>query len=94
MQWQNSKYGWLLGHVGPLEPGVAYRAQRGNEFQCQAKSFTSYVYAAAAEKGYKATVAVFDHIKQPVVVFAFYRSTDLMRPNLAAYPIVKRMRKG
>lgn len=94
MNVSNSKYAWLLAHVvHRLEPGKALRAQKGSEFMCEARSFAGYVYAAAAAKGYKATVCVFDSLEHPVVVYAFYRPNDLMRPNLAAYPIVKRMRR-
>jgi hypothetical protein len=93
VNWVNSKYGWLLANVGALEPGKAHQAQKGSHFTCEARSFAGYVYAAAAERGYKATVAVFERLPHPVVVFAFYRPTDLMRPNLAAYPVVKKLRK-
>jgi len=94
MKWQNSKYGWLLGNVQPLEPGKAYRAQRGSEFLCEAESFRGYVYAAAAERGYRASTVVFGRrdLEHPVVVYVFYKPDALMRPNLAAYPIVKRIR--
>lgn len=95
MKWQTSKYGWLLGHVVfRLEPGKAFRAQYGSEFRCQARSFAGYVYQAAAAKGHKATVMVFDNLDHPVVLYAFYKPTDLMRPNLPAYPVVKVLRRG
>lgn len=88
MKWQTSKYGWLLGHVRKLPAGEAYLAQKGAEFECLPESFAGYVYAAAAERGLKASCAVFG----AAVVYAFYRPNDLMRPNLPAYPIVKKMR--
>jgi hypothetical protein len=89
VKWQNSKYGWLLGHVGVLEPGRAHIAVKGADFECLPVSFAGYVYAAANERGYKASCAMFSG----AVVYAFYRPNDLMRPNLAAYPIVKKMRR-
>jgi hypothetical protein len=89
MKWQTSKYGWLLGHVQVLEPGTAYFARKGVEFTCLPESFRGYVYAAAAEQGWKASAMVFGY----GVAYAFYRPTDLMRPNLPAYPIVKKLRK-
>jgi hypothetical protein len=94
VKWANSKYAWLLLHTETrLQPGRALRAQKGSEFQCEARSFANYVYAAAAYRGHKATVMVFDNLDHPVVVYAFYKANDLMRPNLPAYPIVKKMRK-
>lgn len=92
MKWQTSKYGWLLGNVQRLEPGKAYRAQRGSEYQCLPETFRSYVYAAAKERGFNASTCVIDDPVHPVVVYVFYRPHDLMRPNLAAYPIVKKMK--
>lgn len=94
MNLTNGKYAWLLGHVElRLEPGKALRAQRGSEFMCLPETFAGYVYQAARQRGHRATVAIFAGLQHPVVVYAFYRPTDLMRPNLAAYPIVKRLRK-
>lgn len=92
MKWQTSKYGWLLGHVQTLPPGEAHLAQYGSQYQCLPQSFAAYVYAAAIERGYKATVAIIDRNSGSSVVYAFYRPTDYMRPNLPAYPIVKKMR--
>lgn len=89
MKWQTSQYGWLLGHVRTLDPGKAHLARKGVEFTCLPESFRGYVYAAASERGYKSSAVVLGDC----VVFAFYRPTDLMRPNLVAYPIVRKMRK-
>jgi hypothetical protein len=86
---ETSKYAFLLGWVMELEPGKAHKARRGKEFTCEPSSFGQVVYAAAAQRGYKATVATFAE----GVVFAFYRADNFMKPNLAAYPIVKRMRR-
>ena len=86
-----SRYAFLLGWARELEPGKAHLARLGKEFDCMATSFTGAVYAAAATRGLKATVAVFPD--QGAVVFAFYRADSFTRPNLAAYPIVKKMRK-
>jgi len=89
MKWQTSKYGWLLGHVKALPPGEACLARKGVEFTCLPESFRGYVYAAAVERGYRACTVVIGGD----VVFAFYKNSDLMRPNLVAYPIVRRMKK-
>ena len=89
MRWQTSKYGWLLGHVQTLDPGKAHLSRKGVHSDCLPDSFRGYVYAAAAERGYKASAVVIGGD----VIYAFYRPTDLMRPNLVAYPIVKRMKK-
>lgn len=86
---RSSIYAFLLDQVGVLEPGEAYLATRGKHFTCEPNSFTNAVYRVAEQNGYKATCAVFTR----EVVYAFYRSSDLMRPNLPAYPIVKKMRR-
>ncbi len=94
MNLANGKYAWLLGHVvHRLDPGKAFRAQQGAEFMCLPQTFAGYVYQAASAQGHKATVAVFAQLQHPVVVYAFYRPSDLMRPNLPAYPIVRRLRR-
>lgn len=83
------RYKWVEGHVKDLEPGHAYLARRGTEYVCESRSFAGVVYATAREKGWKATVVTGERW----VVFAFYRPDSYMRPNLPAYPIVKKMRR-
>jgi len=86
-----SQYAYLLGWVKKLKAGEAHQANLGHHFTCKVESFGNAVYAAAATKGWKATLANFPD--DGCVVFAFYRPDDLMKPNLAAYPIVKKMRR-
>jgi hypothetical protein len=85
----NSKYVYLLGWVRELKPGEAHVAFRGEHYTCQSESFRGVVYQVAKEKGLAATVSVFTSC----VVFAFYQPTGYLRPNLPAYPIVKKMRR-
>lgn len=84
------KYSHLLINVAKLEPGVAYLAVKGQDFDCEPESFRGVVYQLAAEKGmgWKGTTVITD---AKTVVYAFYRSSDYMRPNLPAYPIVQKM---
>ncbi len=94
MNLANGKYRWILGNVDlQLLPGQAHVARQGIEFECLPQSFAGYVYQAARARGCSASCAVFGQLRHPVVVYAFYRPTDLMRPNLAAYPIVRRLRR-
>lgn len=86
-----SKYAYLLSWVKKLKPGEAHQANLGHHFTCLVTSFSAAVYAAAATKGWKATVVTFPD--EGCVVFAFYKPDDLMKPNLAAYPVVKKMRR-
>jgi hypothetical protein len=86
-----SKYSFLLPVVRKLDPGQAHLATRGQEFTCEVATFVSAVYAAAATKGYKATVATFPDLG--MVVFAFYLGADYLKPNLSAYPAVIKLRK-
>lgn len=84
------KYAWLLTGIRKLPPGEAFLANKGSEFDCAPGSFRGAVYRAAAEKGrgWKATTIVHGR----TVVYAFYQNRDYMRPNLPAYPIVKKIR--
>lgn len=82
------KYEWLKGWVKELEPGEAFVATRGLEFDCTPASFAGSVYRYAEDKGWKATVVCF----QATVVFAFYSPQSFLRPNMKAYPIVKKYR--
>lgn len=84
-----SKYYHLALGIRKLKPGEAYVAGR-SEFSCKPESFQSMLYTLASEKGggWRATSVVVGK----VVVYAFYKNTDYMRPNLKAYPIVQKMR--
>lgn len=84
----NSKYHFMLGWVSELPAGQAHVATKGNQYTCKSESFCQVVYTVARQKDYAATVSVF----QGHVVFAFYQRTAYMRPNLQAYPVVKKMR--
>jgi hypothetical protein len=86
----NSKYRYLMANVVKLKPGEAYIASHGEQFDCEPESFRGIVYMLAESKGggWKGTVCVIGKN----VVYAFYRDSDYMRPNLPAYPIVKKLR--
>jgi len=85
-----SQYSWLLKWGFQLKAGVAHQATRHVNYTCQPRSFANVVYQAGRARGLKATCAVFEEIG--VVVFCFYRPDALTRPNLPAYPIVRKMR--
>lgn len=86
---RTSRYKWLGKQATrELQPGVAYQAIRFQDYDCESYSFTNNVYAAANTLGLKATCAVFESS----VVFAFYHPDAFLRPNLAAYPVVKKIR--
>lgn len=84
------KYSHLLVNVAKLEPGAAYIASKGDDFNCEPESFRGVVYQLAQKKGYgwHGTSCVIGRS----VVYAFYKGTDYMKPNLSAYPIVKKLR--
>lgn len=84
----NSKYAYLLGWVRVLKPGEAHIALKGEHYTCESESFRGVVYTVAKERNLAATVSVF----ASCVVFAFYKPNNFMRPNLPAYPIIKKMR--
>jgi hypothetical protein len=86
---RGGKYQWIKGQVKELEPGTAYLARREVEFLCLPGSFAQAVYRTAREKGWRATVAIGD----TWVAFTFYRPDSYLRPNMPAYPIVKKMRR-
>ena len=86
---KTSRYKWLGRQATrELKPGVAYQAFRGRDYECMSHSFASVIYAAAAAHGLKATCAVFES----VVIFAFYHPDAFLRPNMAAYPVVRKIR--
>lgn len=86
------KYQHMVHFVYKLKPGEAHVAQQGAEFHCQPESFRGVVYGLAAQKGggWRGTATVIGDL----VVYAFYKEGDYMRPNLPAYPIVKKLRSG
>jgi hypothetical protein len=84
-----SRYKWLGKWAArELKPGVAFQAFRGKDYECLSISFAGQVYAAAYALGLKATCSVFEDC----VVFAFYHPDAFMRPNMPAYPVVRKMR--
>ncbi len=87
---RGSKYYYLVNGVRKLKPGEAMLATQYEEFTCTPESFRNVVYAAAVTRGggWRGTACVVDK----AVVFAFYKDSDYMRPNLPAYPIVKKLR--
>lgn len=87
---KNSQYAWLLQWGFSLKAGEAHKAVRYVDYQCMPHSFAGVVYHAARTRGLRATTAVFPQLG--VVVFCFYKPDALMRPNLAAYPVVRSLR--
>ena len=85
-----SKYDPLRVNVHKLKVGEAYVATYPEDFTCVPESFRNVVYSLASDAGHgwKGTCAVVGMN----VVYCFYRQTDLMRPHLPAYPLVKKMR--
>jgi len=83
-----SIYDPLRMNVRKLKPGQAYIATQGEDFDCAPTSFQHVVYGLAqkAGNGWKATTTVVGQN----VIYAFYKGSDFMRPNLAAYPVVKK----
>lgn len=81
-----SKYYSLIHAVRKLAPGEAYVAEEMVDFTCQPESFRAVVYdlAKTKGKGWRGTSTVVGRF----VIYAFYKETDYMRPNLPAYPIV------
>jgi hypothetical protein len=90
--WSKSKYyGWVKAwSARPLEPGVAYEAIQQKHFTCTPAGFGSQMYTLARSIDLAATVSVFDDR----VIFTFYDPTLPLRPNMPAYPVVKRLRKA
>jgi len=86
----NSKYWALLRNVVKLKAGEAFIAERFQDFTCEPYSFTSVVYSLANARGngWKGTCVVIGQR----VVYAFYKGSDYMRPNLSAYPIVVKLK--
>lgn len=85
-----SKYYHHVRGVRKLGAGEAFIATKGEHFTCQPESFRHIVYEAALThgNGWRGTCTVIGKS----VVYAFYRNSDYMRPNLPAYPLVKKLR--
>ena len=85
-----SKYSYLVQGVRKLKPGEAMMSTKDHDFTCTPETFRAVLYNAARTKGsqWHATSLIIG----TSVVYAFYQSGDYMRPNLPAYPIVKKMR--
>jgi hypothetical protein len=86
-----SKYDPLRVNVTKLNAGEAYVATYPDDFTCKPESFQNVVHLLAAQKGngWKATTVC---IYPRTVVYAFFKNTDYMKPNLAAHPVVKKLR--
>jgi hypothetical protein len=85
-----SKYYHLIHNVRPLPRGAANMAIKGVDFTCEAESFRGIVYDLAVTKGggWVGTCTIIGD----TVVYAFFKRTDYMRPNLPAYPLVQKLR--
>jgi hypothetical protein len=85
-----SKYQYLVRGMTKLKPGEAFHAEKGHDFTCQPESFRNVLYQAASTAGHGWHVSAV--IVGNTVVWACWKASDYMRPNLPAYPIVKRMK--
>lgn len=83
------KYRALMQGIQKLKPGEAFVAQKGVDFDCLPESFRSALYRVVAERGGDWVVTT--RVIGRRVAYAYYRRTDYMRPNLPAYPVVKKM---
>ncbi len=90
MAMANSKYRNVFMGVRKLGAGEAYVAEETVDFTCHPSSCQGVVYRAAQEKGseWRATTVVIGHR----VVYAYYKRGDYMKPNLPAYPVVKKLK--
>jgi len=85
-----SKYDPLLPGVRELKPGEAYVAQKGVDFDCEPESFRQIVYLMAKKKGarWRGTSVVVGRR----VIYTYFKRDGYSRPNLDAYPIVKKFK--
>lgn len=86
-----SKYWYLVTGMTKLDPGKAFHAEKGYDFTCEPETFRNVLYQAAYTAGNNWRVSTI--VVNGTVVWACWKSTDYMRPNLPAYPIVKKIRK-
>lgn len=86
------KYRALALGIQKLKPGEAFVAQKGADFDILPESFRAVLYRIAQEKGPEWRVTTL--IRGKRVVYAYYKKTDYMRPNLPAYPVVKAIEEG
>lgn len=86
------KYRALLLGIQKLKPGEAFVAVRGADFDCLPESFRAALYRITQEKGGDWVVTTL--VRGRKVVYAYYKKTDYMRPNLPAYPVVKAIEEG
>lgn len=85
-----SKYDHLVRGVAKLKPGEAFFAQQGGMFTCQPESFRTVLYEVARTAGREWRVT--SVVEGDTVVWAFFKRSDYLRPNLPAYPVVKKLR--
>lgn len=85
-----SKYWWLVKGVAKLPPGEAFIAEHNAAFTCTPETFRNTLYQVAKTAGKQWHVSAC--VVGSTVVWAFYKGSDYMRPNLPAYPIVKKLR--
>ena len=83
-----TKYRWLAG-LKVLKAGEAYLATRKGDYECQSRSFASTLYRSAKKRD---NVSVSVSVFQDCVVYTFWRTDNILRPNLKRYPIVLKMR--
>jgi hypothetical protein len=86
------KYFPLMQGIQKTKPGEAFVAEQGVDFTCLPESFRAVLYGITKEKGGDWVVTTL--VRGRRVVYAYYRRTDYMRPNLPAYPVVKAIEEG
>lgn len=84
-----SKY-YYLTKMTKLKPGEAFHAEQGHDFTCQPESFRNLLYQAASTRGGGWHVSAV--VVGKTVLWAPYKASDYLRPNLPAYPLVKKLR--
>jgi hypothetical protein len=85
-----SKYDHLVKGICKLKPGEAFFAQKGGMFTCAPESFRNVLYQVASTAGKEWRVS--SVVRGDAVVWAFYKKSDYLRPNLPAYPVVKKLK--
>lgn len=85
-----SKYAYLVRGMTKLKPGEAFHAEKGHDFTCLPETFRNLLYQAAkqAGNGWKVSAVISDE----TVVWVCWKHKDYLRPNLPAYPLVKKLR--
>jgi hypothetical protein len=85
-----SKYHYLVNGMVKLKPGEAFQAEQYVDFTCTPESFRNVLYQAASTAGHGWHVSAV--VIGKIVLWACWKQSDYLRPNLPAYPLVKKLR--